>query len=64
MIPETKKIHKAGRPPIVRPQQFYTKLLREYEVLTVSQMAKIYGVTRGTIHRWLRIAKVGEFDEK
>lgn len=50
-------IHKGGRPRIQRPKNFYTNLLREYEEMTTRQMAAAHGVTRGTIQRWLKIAR-------
>lgn len=54
-----KDIHKGGRPPIQRPEGFYENLLREYEVMTIGQMADCHKVTRTTISRWLRIARQG-----
>lgn len=50
-------IHKGGRPPIQRPEGFYENLLREYETMTIRQMAESHKVTRTTISRWLRIAR-------
>ena len=50
-------IHKGGRPPIQRPAGFYEGLLREYETMTIQQMADSHKVTRTTISRWLRVAR-------
>lgn len=50
-------IHKGGRPPIQRPDGFYEALLREYETMTIQQMAEAHKVTRTTISRWLRVAR-------
>lgn len=50
-------IHKGGRPPIKRPEGFYENLLREYDTMTIRQMAESHNVTRTTISRWLRIAR-------
>lgn len=58
-----KDIHKAGRPPIQRPKEFYVNLLMQYETMTLSQMSKIYKVTRSTISRWLRQAREVVKDE-
>ncbi len=52
-------IHKGGRPPVIRPDGFYEGLLREYETMTIKQMADSHKVTRTTISRWLRIARQG-----
>lgn len=52
-----KDIHKGGRPRVQRPANFYTNLLAEYDELTTRQMAAAHGVTRGTIQRWLKIAR-------
>ena len=56
---DVKDIHKGGRPPIPRPEGFYQELLREYETMTINQMAQCHGVTRTTISRWLKIARTG-----
>lgn len=50
-------IHKGGRPPVKRPEGFYESLLREYEVMTIGQMAESHKVTRTTISRWLKVAR-------
>lgn len=50
-------IHKGGRPPIKRPDGFYEALLREYETMTIGQMATIHKVSRTTISNWLRVAR-------
>lgn len=54
-----KDIHKGGRPPIQRPDGFYESLLREYETMTIGQMAEVHKVTRTTISRWLKVARTG-----
>ena len=41
-------IHKGGRPPIKRPEGFYEGLLREYETMTIRQMAES-GITVTTV---------------
>lgn len=64
MITKVKDIHKGGRPPIVRPEGFYKRILEEYEVMTTGQMAKVHGVTRPTICRWLKIARLEAQDEQ
>lgn len=57
-------IHKGGRPPIKRPDGFYETLLKEYEVMTIGQMADSHKVTKATISRWLRTARGGILDAK
>lgn len=59
-----KDIHKGGRPKLVRPKGFHESLLREYETMTVGQMAASHKVTRQTISRWLRTARTGGYSEK
>lgn len=54
---KTVDIHKGGRPPVPRPASFYQNLLSEYNELTTRQMAAAHGVCRGTIQRWLKIAR-------
>lgn len=44
---------------MIRPDGFYEGLLREYETMTIKQMADSHKVTRTTISRWLRIARQG-----
>lgn len=56
---QIKDIHKGGRPPVQRPEGFYESILREYETMTIGQMAEIHKVTRTTISRWLKIARTG-----
>ena len=50
-------IHKGGRPPVQRPEGFYANLLKEYETMTIRQMAAYHNVTRATISRWLKVAR-------
>lgn len=52
-------IHKGGRPPIKRPDGFYESLLREYETMTLGQMAAVHNVSKGTVSRWLKVARAG-----
>lgn len=52
-----KDIHKGGRPPVMRPEGFYESLLREYETMTIKQMAGVHRVSRTTISNWLRTAR-------
>lgn len=59
-----KDIHRGGRPKIVRPRGFYESLLREYEIMTIAQMAESHKVTRQTISRWLKIARTGGHSEQ
>jgi hypothetical protein len=54
-----KDIHRGGRPKLIRPHGFYESLLREYEIMTIAQMAESHKVTRQTISRWLKIARTG-----
>lgn len=56
---KTKDIHKGGRPPVQRPEEFYAKILEEYEVMTIGQMCEYHNVSRSTISRWLRRARGG-----
>lgn len=59
MTTATTDIHKGGRPPKVRPDGFYDMLLREYDTMTIGQMADFHKVTRTTISRWLKVARTG-----
>lgn len=55
----TKDIHKGGRPRKIRPDSFYKSLLKEYETMTIRQMAEFHNVSSMTISRWLKIARTG-----
>jgi transcriptional regulator with XRE-family HTH domain len=59
----SKNIHKGGRPKTVRPSGFYQALLREYENMTLRQMAEFHKVSRMTISRWLKVAREGDYEQ-
>lgn len=59
-----KDIHRGGRPKTIRPKGFYELLLREYETMTIGQMAQTHKVTRQTISRWLKTAREGGYSEQ
>ena len=50
-------IHRGGRPPIQRSENFYIKLLDRYETKTTRQLAEIYDVSAPTICNWLKKAR-------
>ena len=50
-------IHRAGRKPINRPNDFYNTLMQQYEHMTTRQLAEVYHVTPTTISNWLKIAR-------
>lgn len=54
---KTRDIHKAGRPPVIRPASFYETLLRDYETHSIRQLARLYGVCPQTISNWLKRAR-------
>lgn len=50
-------IHKGGRPRKERPEGFWSMILREYDSMTIAQMAEVHKVSRSTINTWLRQAR-------
>ena len=54
---DTRNIHRGGRPPIQRSEEFYIKLLDRYETHTTRQLAEIYDVSAPTICNWLKRAR-------
>lgn len=49
--------HPGGRPRRIRTREQYMLLLQQYQSSTAKEMAAMYGVSYGTMCRWLREAR-------